>query len=129
MPEGIEYLPVEKNAGSVLQTVLRILSRWDLTHDEQAVILGTSRDQLRSWQEFPPALASLPPDTVYRLSYVLGIYKALRTLYSDDGIADGWVKRLNAGSSFDGRPPLDRLLQGGLDDLKTVRRFLDGWCQ
>ena len=124
-----EALPEERHPGAVARAVLAILARWDLDPAEQATILGLTQEQYLAWTELTPSLAELEPETVLRLSALLGIYQALRTLYADDAIADSWIKRPNRDATFAGRRPLDRMLQGGQDDLMAVRRFLDGWTE
>ena len=66
-----------------------------------------------------------------RISYILGIYRALQILFKDAKLADGWVRRPNTASPFGGRSALDRMLSGNVADLFVVRRYLDaergGW--
>jgi hypothetical protein len=66
-----------------------------------------------------------------RISYVLGIYKALQVLLPDAAAADGWVRRPNAAPPFGGRSALERMLSGNVADLFLVRQYLDaqraGW--
>ena len=60
-----------------------------------------------------------------RISYVLGIYRALQTLFPDEQAADEWVRRPNAASTFGGGSALDRMLSGQVADLYVVRQYLD----
>jgi hypothetical protein len=75
----------------------------------------------------------LPPqDTLDRISYILGIYKALHILFSDDNRADEWVRRPNNASMFGGMTALQFMLRDGrMVDLFKVRQYLDaqrgGW--
>jgi hypothetical protein len=39
--------------------------------------------------------ARLPDDTLRRIGYIAGIWKALQIVYSDAALADGWVLRPN----------------------------------
>ena len=68
--------------------------------------------------------ARLSSDTLERISYVMGIYKALHILYGDK-LADEWVRLPNANAVFNGRSPLAAMLGGGLLAMQTVRRLLD----
>lgn len=43
----------------------------------------------------------IPEDTLRRIGYVAGIYKALQIVYSDAALADGWPKRPNASRRAD----------------------------
>lgn len=60
-----------------------------------------------------------------RISYVLGIYKALQILFPDPVRADAWIKRANSAPLFAGQRALDRLLSGNVSDLFVVRQYLD----
>jgi hypothetical protein len=66
------------------------------------------------------------PETLQRISFVLGIYAALHTLFPDQQQADGWIRRPNAGAPFKGEPALALMCTGGLGDLEIVREYLDG---
>lgn len=63
----------------------------------------------------------MPEDTLRRIGYVAGIWKALEIVYSDPDLADGWVKRPN----FGGTTPLELLAAGDVSDLAAVRAYLD----
>ena len=65
----------------------------------------------------------LSRDTLERLSYLLGIYKALQILLPDPAAADAWVRRPNAAPLFAGRSALDRMLAGNVSDLSAVRQL------
>jgi hypothetical protein len=67
----------------------------------------------------------LDADRLTRISYVIGIYKALRILHSDK-IADAWVQLPNRHTIFAGGTPLAYMSHGGLPAMQTVRRLLDG---
>src|ERR1700728_997936 len=69
--------------------------------------------------------AQLPRDTLERLSYLLGIYKALQLLLPDTQAADEWIRRPNDAPLFGGKSALDRMLSGNVADLFTVRQYLD----
>lgn len=64
-------------------------------------------------------------DVLDRISYLLGIYKALNILLPSPRAADKWVKKPNAAPLFHGQSALDRMLGGSLMDLADVRRYLD----
>jgi hypothetical protein len=96
---------------------------------EQARVLlgGPSRATLYNWKA--GRVRALPHDTLQRISYLLGIHKALQILYSDPALADVWVRRPNA--AFGGQSALERMLAGDVTDLAAVRCHLDaargGW--
>ena len=87
-----------------------------------------SRSTYHVWKE--GSSGALPRDTLERISYVLGIYKALQMLLPSDESADDWIRKPNAAPLFGGRSALERLMSGNVADLYEVRRYLDaqrGW--
>lgn len=118
-------------SGPVLRTFFRIVEHWDLSPDEQMTLLGVSaKSTFYKWKKKPEV--SLPKDTLERISYVLGIYKALQILLPGAKAADAWVKQPNTAVPFGGKPALDRMLSGNVADLFVVRQYLDaqrgGWA-
>ena len=71
-------------------------------------------------------MGPVPADVLERISYILGIYKALHLLFADRAQADGWVRRPNAALMFGGRSALERMLAGQVADLYVVRQYLEG---
>ena len=58
-------------------------------------------------------------DTVRRIGYVSGIWKALQILYSDQAMADGWLKRPNR---YFGGQTLDEIAVILGVDVRTIKR-------
>lgn len=69
----------------------------------------------------------LSRDQKERISYLLGIYKALRILFLDSQQGMSWINRANTLAPFNGMTPRNFLLEGSLVRLAEVRRFLDFW--
>jgi hypothetical protein len=118
-------------SGPALRTFFRIADLWGLSSDEQMKLLGlTARSTFFSWKKSQDV--ALPKDTLERISYILGIYKALQILFADAMAADTWLRRPNAAPLFAGRPALERMLSGQVADLFVVRQYLDaqrgGWA-
>jgi len=110
--------------GAGLRAFANIAERWGLSVAEQLKLLGiASRSTFFKWRkEREPRL---PQDTLERLSYLLGIYKALQILLPDPQAADQWVRRPNSAPQFGGGTALDRMLSGQVADLYIVRQYLD----
>ena len=73
-----------------------------------------------------PAAVAVPEPPLSRISLVLGIYKALHILYPQPELADQWIKLRNANPLLGGdKPPLELMIDGGIDGLHRVRRLLD----
>jgi hypothetical protein len=110
--------------GAGLRAFARIAELWHLSVPEQLALLGIgSRSTYFKWRKEPHP--KLPRDTLERLSYLLGIYKALQLLLPDNHAADEWVRRPNDAPLFGGRSALDRMLSGNVADLYIVRQYLD----
>jgi hypothetical protein len=115
-----------------LRAFFNIARDWELNTDEQMVLLGApGRSTFFKWKSAPEA-ADLKRDTLERLSYILGIYKALQILLPATTAADAWVKKPNTAPLFGGKRALDRMLGGNVADLLAVRQYLDarrgGWA-
>ncbi len=117
-------------AGPGLRAFFRIAGDWRLSNDEQATLLSVSKATLARWKG--GSAPALSVDQLDRLSYILGIYKALQILLPNPAAADGWVRRANDAALFGGKSALDRMLSGRMEDLLLVRRYLDaqrgGWA-
>ncbi|HYG08025.1 MAG TPA: MbcA/ParS/Xre antitoxin family protein [Stenotrophomonas sp.] len=117
-------------SGPALRTFFNITRAWGLAADQERVLLGDpSRSTFFRWRAGPDG-AELGKDVLDRISYVLGIYKALHMIFPNDEQADGWIKRANTAPGFNGRSALERMLGGQVIDLFAVREYLDaerGW--
>lgn len=114
-----------------LRTFFRIAALWGLSVDEQMTLLGvTSRSTFFKWKRVQDVI--LPKDTLERISYILGIYKALQILLPDERAADAWIRKPNAAPLFGGQSALSRMLSGHVSDLYVVQQYLDaqrgGWA-
>ena len=117
-------LSTREAAQALLRTFFNIADAWKLSSKEAMTLLGLrSRSTFHLWKSGKSG--ALSPDTLERISYVLGIYKALQMLLPSDAAADEWVRKPNAAPLFNGRSALERMLSGNVADLYEVRRYLD----
>lgn len=119
-------------AAAGLRAFFNIARDWGLNTEAQMVLLGSpGRSTFFKWKAAPER-ADLKRDTLERLSYLLGIYKALQILLPDPAAADAWVNKPNTAALFGGRSALERMLAGNVADLLAVRQYLDaqrgGWA-
>lgn len=99
-----------------------IMNSWRVDQETARAILGApSSSTYFAWRRGRPA--RLSHDTLQRIGYVAGIYKALQIVYSDAQQADNWVQRPNR--AFGDQPPLRRMAAGDITDLAAVRAYLD----
>jgi hypothetical protein len=116
--------------GPALRTFFRIAEAWQLKPEEARRLLGEPpRSTFFLWKRTGDG--RLTRDTLERVSYVLGIYKALQILLPVEDAADNWIRRPNSAPLFGGKPALERMLSGNVADLYVVRQYLDaqrgGW--
>ena len=103
-----------------LETFFAMADRWKLSTDEQIVLLGSpGRSTFFKWKKDG---GGLPADTRERLSHMLGIWKSLRILFTQDDRGEAWVRAKNR--YFDGASALDVMLEG-MSGVIRVRRYLD----
>ncbi len=95
---------------------------WQLSREQQSVLLGgLSRAMLH---RLGIAAGTRSQDELTRISYIVGIYKALHILLPAD-LADRWISQPNDNPMFSGRPPVEYLAEHGIPGLEQVRSLLD----
>lgn len=112
-----------------LKAFFALAEHWDLDVEQARILLGRpSKRTFYNWKA--GKLGSPSHDTMSRIGYLLGIHRALRTLFSKPDNVYGWIGRKN--DDFHGQTPLQRMLGGDLTDLAYVRQYLDslrgGWA-
>lgn len=112
-------------AAPALRAFFAIAERWQLTANQQRVLLGNPPSStFFKWKK--ERRGPVSRDVLERISYVLGIYKALQILLPDPARADAWVRQPNTAPLFGGRSALEHMLGGNVADLFVVRQYLDG---
>jgi hypothetical protein len=112
-------------AGPALRAFFRVAALWGLDTAQERTLLGNPpASTYFKWKKAPQA-ANLSRDVLERISYVLGIYKALQILLPDPARADAWLTRPNDAPLFRGQSALERMLGGNVSDLFVVRQYLD----
>lgn len=113
------------DVSGAVATALNILEAWEVDRARQCAMLGISERSWYEWRRQPPA--SIGRDALERVSYILGIWKALRLLLPDRDGYRRWPQLPNRAALFAGRPPIERMSAGQVGDLYVVREWLDGW--
>src|SRR5687768_3402956 len=106
-----------------LKAFFKISEKWGLTSEQEMTLLGVPKSTFYSWKS--KKTGDLSRDTFERISYILGIYKALSILLPTEDAADTWIKKHNSAPLFGGKSALDKLMKGNVVDLADVRRYLD----
>ena len=113
-------------SAAALKALFNIVSHWKIRDEDARELLGGISNgnyyQLKKNPRSPGK--SLDQDKLVRVSYLIGIFKALNILYSQR-LADQWIQLPNNNPIFAGRTPLDYILRGGTPAMDMVRRLLD----
>jgi Protein of unknown function (DUF2384) len=105
-----------------LRAFFKLADAWQLSTDEARKLLGEpGRATFFQWKA--GRLGRMSKDVVRRISWLLGIWKALQILFPQVERADAWIRRPNA--AFGGQSALQRMLAGDVTDLAEVRAVLD----
>lgn len=126
------HLAIRKQAGispenlakAGLKTFFGITKDWQLSSEQQRILLGNPpASTFYKWKK--ELQGTLSEDTQERISYIMGIYKALRILLPTEEQAGNWIRKPNAAPVLNGQSALDKMLAGRVVDLADVRRYLD----
>jgi hypothetical protein len=113
----------ERLSESALKAFFNITAKWKVRDaDARALLGGVTNGPFYEMKRNPGR--TLDEDRLTRISYLVGIYKALHILHGSR-LADEWVQLANQHPIFSGRTPLAYMLRGGLPAMQTVRRLLD----
>jgi hypothetical protein len=111
-------------SGPALRTFFNLAKTWRLSEREQMKLLGLdSRSTFHAWKS--GRVRKVRRDTLERISYILGIFKAINILLPDSKRADEWMRLPNKAPLFGGRSALSRMTTGNIGDLYVVRQYLD----
>ncbi len=84
--EKPKALSDSKLSGPAIRAFLNISEKWHLNDQDKIKLLGSpGRTTFYKWKTAKDAV--LPKDTLERISYILGIYKALHLIFSDSNYA------------------------------------------
>ena len=113
----------ERLSGAALKAFFNLMTRWQVRdEDARALLGGVTNGPYYEWKKKRDRL--LDADRLTRISYLIGIFKALQILHGKQ-LADEWVHLPNTNPIFAGAPPLAFMLRGGIPAMQTVRRLLD----
>lgn len=123
-----QAISLASKSSVALKAFFGITRKWKLSSEHERVLLGIPKATFYRWKHQMDG--ALSQDTLERISYILGIYKALRILLPTEKMANEWMHKPNQAPLFSGNTALDKLLKGRVIDLADVRRYLDaerGW--
>ena len=111
-PPSAKPVTESAQAGAGLRTFARIAEKWKISGRDAMALLGvesrsTYYELLKRARE-SKEVKGLNKDQLDRLSYLLGIYEAIRVLFPhSEETRDAWVSSANTAPMFAGRSPLE----------------------
>ncbi|WAJ71998.1 MbcA/ParS/Xre antitoxin family protein [Catenovulum adriaticum] len=112
----------DKTAQVALSVFFNIMNAWHVKNKEQIILLGKPAEStFYNWKK--GKVSSLSVDTLERISYIMGIYKALGVLFPTRSQADAWPQKPN--KAFNNVTALEFMLKGSIIHLSDMRRYLD----
>lgn len=123
LPDLADKAERERLSPGALKAFFAIMAHWQVRdEDARALLGGVSNGPFYEMKKHPDR--TLDADKLTRISYLVGIFKALNILYSE-ALADRWVQLANSNRIFAGQTPLAYMIKGGLPALQILRRLLD----
>jgi Protein of unknown function (DUF2384) len=109
-------------SAAALRGFFLMMRKWSIDNELARILLGAPPERtFFAWKS--GKVGRVPEDTLRRVGYLAGIWKALEILYSNPALADAWLTKPNA--AFGGQTPLSRMTAGDVTDLAAVRSYLD----
>lgn len=113
----------ERLSAPALKAFFNIMALWKARdEDARALLGGVTNGPFYEMKRDPDRVVDV--DRLTRISYLIGIFKALRILHGE-ALADEWIRLPNRNPIFAGQTPLAYMVQGGLPAMQVVRRLLD----
>jgi hypothetical protein len=107
---------------SAVDGFFAIMDKWQIATERGGGLLGGMPRS--TVYKLKTAAGTLRQDELTRISYIVGIYKALHILLPDD-LADRWITQPNDNPLFLGQAPIDYMVRAGIPGLQQVRSLLD----
>jgi hypothetical protein len=111
-----------EGAAALARATVALFRAWDLTDAEARTLLGDMA--ARTWARWTAGdIGRIDRDLRARMAILMGIHKALRTLFTDPARGYAWIRK--PSTAFGGKSALDILLRGEITDLIDLRSYLD----
>jgi len=119
--QGLNTL-VDAKGDPAVDGFFAIMDKWRVSTEKAGDLLGGMPRS--SVYKLKTAAGTLRQDELTRISYIVGIYKALHILLPDT-LADQWISQANENILFGGQTPLEYIVKAGIPGLHQVRSLLD----
>src|SRR6267378_4073377 len=128
-PPRAAHISDNAQAGAGLRTFARIVEKWSLPAADAMALLGvdsrsTYYEILKRARE-SKEVKGLSRDQLDRLSYLLGIYAAMRVLFPhSEESRNEWISRANTAPIFGGRSPIEIMRSGMIGLYQTFAHLV-----
>ena len=108
---------------TIVKAVARTAELWELRNVDAAALFDVP---LATWNRMKAGQfrGTLDRDKLMRASLIVGIFKGLRLLFNGP-LEYGWPRAKNAGVLYQGRSPVDFMIDGGIPAMMRVRDHID----
>jgi hypothetical protein len=124
MPYISEQFDFNTRSKVGLKTFFNIARVWNLSPKEEAILLGLPNQDTLAEMRDERNSSIITEETLLRVSYVLGVYKQLNTLFPIPENADQWLSLTNSAPLFDGESALSFLLKNPDKHLPQLLGYL-----
>lgn len=114
---------IEEAIPVALKAVIRILASWSCSRAQMSTILAIPYSTLGRYMKTPEK-ARLNRDQQTRLSYILNIYHSIRMTFNNTANVDNFMSLKNYNGQFNGRKPIDLLLEGSIENMRDIYRHI-----
>lgn len=103
---------------SLCHALRKLAQNWKLAPEEASALMGFS---IQGWKEIegdklPDGLNS---EQVTRAFYLIDMFADLRTVFHGP-LTYGWPTHSNTGPGYEGRRPIDIMIEGGLSGIRRT---------
>lgn len=120
---GVKPVTDRDEVAVIVKAVVRVMEAWSLSNDEAAALFDVAP---ATWGRMKSGTfnGNLDRDKVTRASLIVGTYKGLRLLFNGP-LTHGWPTAPNRGGPYQGRRPVDYMIEGGIPAMAEVRQHID----
>ena len=111
----------DEEAEALARTTVNLFRAWDLTDSEARVLLGDMDEH--TWARWKIGdIGPIDRDLRARMAILMGIHKALRTLFTEPARGYKWIRQPSV--AFGAYSALDIMVRGEITDLVEIRDYL-----